>query len=129
MDMRVQLTPSSHFTQEPGDGHDSDVRQGLHGHHNLEFDLVLEVLWVLLVVLVKDEEVGGSGECKVQDQCAHVGEDVEGEGLAENVVGGEGVEGEVGGPEGRVDILGDGGDGEGRGGGGRGVCEGEAFRP
>jgi len=124
----VQTTEAADLAQEPGHGHDGNTGQGLHRHLNLELDLVLEVFGVLLVGLVKHEEVGQCREGKVHEEGAHVGEGQEREDLTNKVILGQVGEGLARGHGRGEDIGNDGRDGlEGRGGGGSEL--GLEFRP
>lgn len=94
MDVRIQATVPTDLSQEPRGCEEGDTGKGLQGHLDLEFDLVLEKFGVLGMGLVKDKDVRGRGKDNVHEETAEEGDMEERNGLTEEVVILEGVEGQ-----------------------------------
>ena len=123
-DRVVHHAVAADVSDEPGEGEEVEEGEGLEGEHDLLVDLVLEEAGVEFHALVEDEVVGEGADGEVEEEDADVGDDVEGEGLAEEGVAGEGGGGWEGGEEGEERGRRYGGGGEVGDGEGGGWCEG-----
>ena len=82
----IEAPVPPHFSEEPWEGHEGHPRESNHRGPNFHPDLSLDEPRVLHHVVVEEEEVRQRREGEVHAEDSHEGEEVEGDGLTEDVV-------------------------------------------